>query len=61
MRLAAAFAFLALLAFAAVKLVRIQSDFTTFLPESTTTEQRLLVALEKPSDHTPVIAEFAIN
>jgi predicted exporter len=44
MRLALAFALLAVLALVAAKVVRIQSDFTAFLPESTTPEQRLLVA-----------------
>lgn len=44
MRLAVAAVLVALLATLAAKLVRVQSDFTAFLPESTTTEQRLLVA-----------------
>jgi predicted exporter len=44
MRLAAAAVLLALLATLVAKAVRVQSDFTAFLPESTTTEQRLLVA-----------------
>lgn len=44
MRLAAVAAVFALLAFALAKTVRVQSDFTAFLPRTTTTEQRLLVA-----------------
>jgi len=44
MRLAAVAAVFALLAFALAKTVRVQSDFTAFLPRTTTAEQRLLVA-----------------
>ncbi|QJR11769.1 hypothetical protein DSM104443_02852 [Usitatibacter rugosus] len=44
MRLAIVAALFALLAFALAKTVHVQSDFTAFLPATTTAEQRLLVA-----------------
>lgn len=44
MRLAAAAAVLVLLALLAAKAVRVQSDFTAFLPATTTPEQKLLVS-----------------